>query len=93
MLTFQSRFGPLPWLKPYTDKTMQKLPKLGIRNVTLVCPGFAADCLETIEEIDVENREIFLESGGSSFTYIEALNDTDDHVEMIRNIVLNHFLT
>ena len=93
MLTFQSRFGPLPWLKPYTDKTMQKLPKLGIRDVTLVCPGFAADCLETIEEIDVENREFFLESGGNSFTYIDALNDTDVHVEMIRNIVLKQFLT
>ncbi len=93
VLTFQSRFGPLPWLKPYTDKTMQKLPKLGIKDVTLVCPGFSADCLETIEEIDVENREFFLESGGNSFTYIEALNDTDDHVEMIKGIVLKQLLT
>lgn len=92
MLTFQSRFGPLPWLKPYTDKTMQKLPKLGIRNVTLICPGFSADCLETIQEIDVENREFFLEAGGSSFTYIKALNDTDDHVEMLKTIVLKQFL-
>ena len=92
MLTFQSRFGPLPWLKPYTDKTMQKLPKLGIRDVTLICPGFSSDCLETIQEIDVENREFFLEAGGNSFTYIKALNDTDDHVEMLKTIVLKQFL-
>ena len=92
MLTFQSRFGPFPWLKPYTDKTMQKLPNLGIKNITLVCPGFSADCLETIEEIDVENREIFLESGGNSFTYIKALNDSDSHVEMVKNIVLRKLL-
>ena len=91
-LTFQSRFGPLPWLKPYTDKTMQKLPKLGIKDVTLICPGFSADCLETIQEIDVENREFFLEAGGNSFTYIKALNDTDDHVEMLKPIVLKQFL-
>ena len=93
ILTFQSRFGPLPWLKPYTDKTMQKLPKLGIRNVTLICPGFSADCLETIQEIDVENREFFLGAGGNSFTYIKALNDTDDHVEMLKTIVLKQFLS
>ena len=92
ILTFQSRFGPLPWLKPYTDKTMQNLPKLGIRDVTLICPGFSADCLETIQEIDVENREFFLGAGGDSFTYIKALNDTNDHVEMLKTIVLKHFL-
>ena len=92
ILTFQSRFGPLPWLKPYTDKTMQNLPKLGIRDVTLICPGFSADCLETIQEIDVENREFFLGAGGDSFTYIKALNDTDDHVEMLKTIVLKQFL-
>ena len=93
ILTFQSRFGPLPWLKPYTDKTMQNLPKLGIRDVTLICPGFSADCLETIQEIDVENREFFLGAGGNSFTYIKALNDTDDHVEMLKTIVLKQFLS
>ena len=89
-LTFQSRFGREEWLKPYTDKTLEKLPKQGIRRVAVVCPGFAADCLETLEEIEVENRDIFLNAGGEQFSYIPALNDREDHIEALAQLVLKH---
>ena len=85
--TFQSRFGPVPWLKPYTDKTMQKLPEEGVRCVLVVCPGFAVDCLETIEEINFQNREIFLSAGGESFGYVKALNASWAHARVIANLV------
>ncbi|MCB1647643.1 MAG: ferrochelatase [Pseudomonadales bacterium] len=89
-VTFQSRFGPAPWLQPYTDETMESLPEKGIKKVFVVCPGFSADCLETLEEIDMENREIFMEAGGESFTYIPALNDSDDHLGVIEHLVKSH---
>lgn len=89
-VTFQSRFGREEWLKPYTDKTLEHLPKEGIKRVAVVCPGFAADCLETLEEIEVENREYFMNAGGEQFTYIPALNDRADHIEGLAQLVLKH---
>ncbi len=90
MVTFQSRFGREEWLRPYTDKTLEKLPRQGIKKVALVCPAFAADCLKTLEEIAVENRGIFLEAGGESFSYIPALNDRPDHIEALAELALRH---
>lgn len=89
LITFQSRFGPAPWLQPYTDETLRSLPAQGTRKVVVVCPGFATDCLETLFEIDVENREAFMEAGGEEFTYVPALNDSDDHVYLISRVVLS----
>lgn len=88
-MTFQSRFGPAPWLQPYTDKTMGELPAEGHRNVLLVCPGFAVDCLETIQEIRVLNREIFMASGGESFAYVKALNASWSHARLIASLLQN----
>ncbi len=83
MLTFQSRFGPEPWLKPYTDVSVEQLGGSGVKRIDVICPGFAADCLETIDEIDRENREFFMEAGGEEFHYIPALNDSDVHIELL----------
>lgn len=76
-VTFQSRIGVRSWLKPYTDKTIQQLPSQGVKNIQVVCPGFASDCLETLAEIDQQNRALFIKAGGASFHYIPALNATD----------------
>ncbi len=83
MTTFQSRFGREEWLQPYTDETMKSLPGKGIRSVQVLCPGFSADCLETIEEIGVENKGYFMEAGGKRYEYIPALNDSPAHVDML----------
>ena len=83
MMTFQSRFGREPWLTPYTDETLKMLAAKGTRHIQVMCPGFAADCLETLEEIAVQNREIFLEAGGKQYEYIPALNATPEHIEMM----------
>lgn len=88
LLTFQSRVGREPWLKPYTDETLRELPKQGVRKLDVVCPGFAADCLETLQEIDIENRERFLEAGGESFSYIPCLNDDPAHIEALASLLL-----
>ena len=87
MIVFQSRFGKAQWLKPYCVDTLQGLPGLGIKTVDVVCPGFAVDCLETLEEIAMENKSIFMGSGGTSYRYIPALNDTDAHVDAIVNLL------
>lgn len=87
MITFQSRFGTDEWLRPYTDETVAALAKRGIRKLAILAPGFSADCLETLEELDVENREIFLHNGGERFSYIPALNDSDDGITVLRAIV------
>ena len=87
MLTFQSRFGPAEWLTPYTDITMGALPDQGIHDVLVVCPGFSVDCLETIEEIKILNRDIFLAAGGKRFTYVKALNASWDHTNVILDII------
>jgi ferrochelatase len=89
-LTFQSRFGREQWLKPYTDHTLREWPGQGVRSVDLVCPGFASDCLETLEEIDEENREIFVAAGGESFNYIPALNDRPDHAAALAQLLKAH---
>ncbi len=85
--TFQSRFGPEEWLKPYTDKTLEKLPSEGKRKVLLICPGFSADCVETLEEISIEGKETFLESGGKNFEVIPCLNDNKDHILLFKHLV------
>jgi ferrochelatase len=90
MVTFQSRFGREEWLKPYTDKTLEQLPEQGVRRVAVVCPAFAADCLETLEEIAVENRDRFLAADGESYSYVSALNDRADHIEALTELVLRH---
>ena len=87
LTTFQSRFGREPWLQPYTDQTLRQLARDGVGSVQVFCPGFAADCLETLEEIDEENREIFLEAGGRRFTYIPALNADPQHVRALDTII------
>lgn len=84
---FQSRFGREEWLKPYCDETLKSLPAQGVKSVQLVCPGFSADCLETIEEIGEENREYFMEAGGERYEYIEALNSDDNHITMLANMI------
>ena len=84
---FQSRFGREPWLQPYTDKTLETLAEQGVKKVAVVCPGFSADCLETIEEIAEENMEIFTEAGGEGFHYIPALNVRDDHIKMMVSLI------
>ncbi|MGB0894761.1 MAG: ferrochelatase [Parashewanella sp.] len=85
--TFQSRFGKAKWLTPYTDATLEALAKQGIDDVAVICPAFSADCLETIEEICEENREIFEQAGGKQYRYIECLNDDDLHIEMMMSLV------
>jgi ferrochelatase len=81
--SFQSRFGYAEWLKPYTDETLRNLPQEGIKNVAILSPAFSADCLETLEELAVENRHTFLEAGGESYQYIAALNDRADHIHAL----------
>ena len=76
-MTFQSRFGRAEWIKPYTDKTVEALARDGVKRIAIVCPGFAADCIETLEEIAQESKDIFLEHGGEKFSYIPCLNDSD----------------
>jgi ferrochelatase len=87
-LSFQSRFGRARWLQPYTSETLKELPARGIDSVHVMCPGFAADCLETLEEIGMENRDVFLAAGGKSYGYIAALNARPDHVAALRALVL-----
>ena len=89
-VTFQSRFGPRQWLKPYTDKTMMALGKKGARHVQVLCPGFSADCLETLEEINLQNRDFFMAAGGEEFSYIPALNDNADHITALTQIIRQH---
>jgi len=86
-LTFQSIFGREEWLKPYTIETLKSLGSEGDKTVDVICPGFSADCLETIEEIDQENRDAFISAGGKEYHYIPALNDRDDHIQALGNIV------
>src|SRR6476646_8465824 len=88
ILTFQSRFGFDAWLQPYTDKTIEKLAKDGVKHIAVVTPGFSADCLETLEEIAEENAEIFKHNGGEQFSAIPCLNDSDPGMDVIRQLVL-----
>lgn len=86
-VTFQSRFGRAEWLRPYTDGTLETLAAEGIHRIAVVCPGFSADCLETLEEVAMEGRETFLEHGGTHFAYLPCLNDTPTGVEMLRALL------
>ncbi|MEC9346527.1 MAG: ferrochelatase [Pseudomonadota bacterium] len=85
-LTFQSRFGPREWLQPYTDHTLAALPGQGIRRVAVIMPGFAADCVETLEEIAIAGRETFMAAGGETFRTIPCLNDSGDHIDLLEAI-------
>ena len=85
--TFQSRFGPQEWLQPYTDRTLEKLPSDGKKNILVICPGFSSDCVETLEEISIQGKEIFLSSGGNNFETIPCLNDSEDHMILIDHLV------
>ncbi|WP_342219602.1 ferrochelatase [Rickettsiella endosymbiont of Miltochrista miniata] len=86
-IVFQSRFGAAKWLQPYCDVVLQALPARGIKNVTVICPGFAVDCLETLEEISKRYRALFLAAGGENFTYIPALNDSAEQVQLLSSLV------
>ena len=87
-LTFQSRFGANRWLTPATDRTLAELPRRGVRSVTVICPGFAADCLETLEEVAMSGREIFMKSGGERFDYVPALNARSDHTAALAQLIV-----
>ena len=86
-LTFQSRFGRAEWIKPYTDATVEALARDGVKKIAIVTPGFAADCIETLEEIAVENKEIFLEHGGERFSYIPCLNDSEGGIKVLVHLI------
>ena len=90
LFTFQSRFGRAEWLQPYTQPTLEQLARDGVRTVDVLCPGFASDCLETIEEIGMECREAFLENGGREFRYIPCLNERPDWIAALTDIALRH---
>ncbi|KAB7622679.1 ferrochelatase [Alkalilimnicola sp. S0819] len=94
-LVFQSRFGPREWLQPYCDKTLEALPGEGIKQVDVICPGFTADCLETLEEIALSNAELYRKAGGERLSYIPALNDDAEHIEFLCGLLqqeLGHWL-
>ena len=86
-VSFQSRFGPAQWLKPYTQEVLSGMPARGVREVTVVCPGFAVDCLETLEEIAIENRALFMQAGGQRFDYVPALNDSAAHAQCLARLI------
>lgn len=86
-ITFQSRFGPQEWIKPYTFDTLQSLAKTNIKKVDVISPGFAADCLETLEELAILNKNAFLDAGGAQYRYIPALNDNQDHIELLYQLI------
>ncbi len=85
--TFQSRFGPQEWLQPYTDKTIEKLPGEGKKNLLVISPGFSSDCVETLEEISIQAKDSFLKSGGLNFEMVPCLNDNDDHIKLLKYLI------
>lgn len=89
-LVFQSRFGREEWLRPYCDETLRALPNKGVTDIDIACPGFSADCLETLEEIDQQNRAVFAQAGGRTFKYIPCLNDDPKHIAVLGQIVADH---
>lgn len=90
-LSFQSRFGSEEWLQPYTDETLEGFPAKGVRKVAVICAGFSADCLETLEEIAEENRENFEHKGGENYRYIPALNANGDHIRLLTHLIEERF--
>ena len=89
--TFQSRFGPQEWLTPYTDKTLESLPGTGVKKLLIICPGFASDCVETLEEINIQGKESFFKNGGEKFDLIPCLNDSSDHILLFDKLVRKYF--
>jgi protoporphyrin/coproporphyrin ferrochelatase len=89
-VSFQSQVGREEWLRPYTDELLLEFAKNGPKRVTVVCPGFATDCLETLEEIALRNRETFLAAGGEAYDYVPALNAEASHVETLANVISRH---
>jgi ferrochelatase len=89
-ITFQSRFGKAEWLQPYTQPTLEQLARDGVKRIDLVCPGFAADCLETLEEIAMECKDAYLAHGGGEFHYLPCLNERDDHIDLLTGLVTDH---
>ncbi len=90
LVTFQSRFGRAEWLKPYTQQTLETLGAEGVKRVDVMCPGFVADCLETLEEIAIENKAAFLEAGGKEFSYVPCLNERDDWIKALCHIIADN---
>ena len=90
VVTFQSRFGRAKWLEPYTEPTVQQLARDGVKAIDVVCPGFSADCLETLEEIGEEVRDAFLGAGGQTFRYIPCLNADDAWIRALADLALRH---
>lgn len=86
-MAYQSRFGREEWLQPYTDKTLETITSKGVKKIDIMTPAFSSDCLETLEEIAGENKEIFMEAGGEQFHYIPCLNDDDMHIDMMAELV------
>ena len=91
-LSFQSRFGPASWLRPYTDKTLERLAKEGKKNILIICPGFSSDCVETLEEIEMEGQETFREHGGEKFSMVPCLNDSNDHINLLEYLIKKHIV-
>jgi ferrochelatase len=89
-ITYQSRFGREPWVRPSTDDTLAEWGRSGLESVDVICPGFSADCLETLEEIDIQYRELFVSAGGGRFRYVPALNAREDHIDALAGIVERH---
>jgi len=87
MLCFQSRFGREPWLQPYLDKTLEMMPSQGVKSVQIIAPGFAVDCLETLEELAMQNKELFEANGGEAYQYIPALNDSEAHIDLLLELI------
>ena len=90
VVTFQSRFGKAKWLEPYTEPTLKQLAKAGVKRVDVICPGFVADCIETLEEIAMEGKQAFLSNGGQAFHYIPCLNDRADWIRALTKLVETH---
>ncbi len=91
-ISFQSLFGKAEWLKPYTNETLSKMPQQGIDDLNIICPGFSNDCLETLDEIEVENKQIFVDGGGKTYHYIPALNDSSEHITLLSELIKSHTL-
>ena len=92
LTTFQSRFGPQQWLQPYTDKTLEKVPQEGKKNILVICPGFSSDCVETLEEIAIQGKESFFKNGGKKFDIVPCLNDSAEHIELLYNLVKKYLI-
>ena len=91
-ISFQSRFGPAEWLQPYTDKTLEKLAQEGKKNILMICPGFASDCVETLEEIEMEGQATFKEHGGENFSMVPCLNDSEDHINLLEYLIKKYIV-